>query len=102
MTNYSTVWSDGTATSGPNTNISYGIPPTFTNNTCFHGEISATDVNIDGVSMKKLMKNINDRLAILDPDPEKLKKFVALQDLYEQYKIMEALCSLDDGQKDDK
>lgn len=65
------------------------------------GTMRAKDVEIDGVSMKELLKTIQDRLAILTPDPEKLAKFEALKQCYEQYKILEKLCIIekDDSKK---
>lgn len=61
-----------------------------------HGTMKTDDVEVDGVSIKEMMltmKVLQDRLAILIPDPAKLEKFAALKDLYSQYKMMEALCS---------
>ena len=37
------------------------------------------------------LKTVEDRLAILVPDPEKLKKWEALQEAYDHYKSLEAL-----------
>jgi hypothetical protein len=42
------------------------------------------------------METMEKRLAILQPDPKKLKKFQALQKAYEHYKLLEALCEADD------
>jgi hypothetical protein len=51
------------------------------------------DVKIKGHSIVKLLEKMEDRLAILmDPDPEKLKKFQALKKAYDNYKLMEKLC----------
>lgn len=51
-----------------------------------------TDIKIDGKSLKEFMKKMEQRLAILVPDPEKLEKFEALKKAYEHYKTMESLC----------
>jgi hypothetical protein len=40
------------------------------------------------------METLEKRLAILQPDPEKLEHFDALQKAYEHYKTLEALCQL--------
>lgn len=53
--------------------------------------VKAPDVIIDGVSMKDSIAKIQERLAILVPDPELLEKYESLKELYSQYKMMEAL-----------
>lgn len=50
------------------------------------------DIRIDGKSLKTFMDKMEQRLAILVPDPEKLEKFEALKKAYEHYKTMESLC----------
>ena len=51
------------------------------------------NVKIKGHDIVKLLEKMEDRLAILmDPDPEKLKKFQALKKAYDNYKLMEKLC----------
>jgi len=52
------------------------------------------DVKIKGVSIAKALEDIQKRLAILVPDPEKLEHFEALKKAYEHYKVLEALCQL--------
>ena len=51
-----------------------------------------TDISIDGKSLKNFMTKMEERLAILVPDPAKLEKFEALKKAYEHYKLMEQLC----------
>jgi len=53
---------------------------------------AGTDIKIDGQSLKEFMKKMEQRLAILVPDPAKLEKFEALKKAYEHYKTMESLC----------
>jgi hypothetical protein len=53
---------------------------------------SGTDIKIDGKSLKQFMDKMEERLAILVPDPAKLEKFEALKKAYEHYKLMESLC----------
>jgi hypothetical protein len=53
---------------------------------------AGTDIKIDGQSLKEFMKKMEQRLAILVPDPTKLEKFEALKKAYEHYKTMESLC----------
>jgi len=50
------------------------------------------DLTVDGVSIKEQLAKINERLAILVPDPEMLEKYETLKNLYAQYKMAEALC----------
>jgi hypothetical protein len=50
------------------------------------------DIKVKGHSLVKLLKTIEDRLAIIqDPSPEKLEKFAALKKAYEHYKTLERL-----------
>jgi hypothetical protein len=58
------------------------------------------DIKWQGRSMKTLFESIEDRLAILQPDPEKLEHFEALRKAYEHYKTLEALCTV--PKKEDK
>lgn len=53
---------------------------------------AGTDLKIDGKSLKSFMNKMEERLAILVPDPAKLEKFQALKNAYEHYKTMESLC----------
>jgi len=58
------------------------------------------DIKIKGVSLSKTLDDINKRLAILVPDPEKLEHFEALKKAYEHYKTLEALCQLPKKEQD--
>jgi hypothetical protein len=53
---------------------------------------AGADIKIDGKSLKEFMTKMEQRLAILVPDPAKLEKFQALKRAYEHYKTMESLC----------
>ena len=50
------------------------------------------DIKIGNKSLKEFMTKMEQRLAILVPDPDKLEKFEALKKAYEHYKTMESLC----------
>jgi len=52
------------------------------------------DVKINGKSLVKFMETMESRLAILQPDLEKLEHFAALKKAYDNYKMLEALCEL--------
>jgi hypothetical protein len=54
------------------------------------------DITVKGKSLNKWMETMEKRLAILQPDPKKLKKFEALQKAYNHYKLLEALCHSED------
>lgn len=101
-----TVYSALTYSSGS----SYGAVPMGGGGTSYNidsaltvkGSIEAKDVKIDGVSIKDAFSTIQDRLAILVPDPAKLEKFAALKAAYDHYKTLEALIGDDTNMpKDD-
>lgn len=50
------------------------------------------NVTINGQNLAETLQRIQDRLAILVPNPKLLDKYEALQQAYEHYKILEALC----------
>lgn len=52
-----------------------------------------------GRDLGKMLETIEKRLAILEPNPKKLKKFEALQKAYDHYKLLEALCHSDEDEK---
>lgn len=49
------------------------------------------DIKWHGKSLVKLLEKIEDRLAILSPDPTKLEKYESLRKAYNHYKLMEKL-----------
>ena len=53
---------------------------------------AGTDITVGGKSLKEFMNKMEERLAILIPDPKKLEQFAALKKAYEHYKLMEQLC----------
>ena len=59
------------------------------------------DIKIGNQSLKEFMVKMEQRLAILVPDPAKLEKFEALKKAYEHYKTMEALC-FDEPKEDEE
>ena len=50
------------------------------------------NLRVKGVDIGEILSKIQDRLAILVPDPARLEKYTALRQAYEEYKILEALC----------
>lgn len=50
------------------------------------------DIKIGNRSLKTFMEKMEQRLAILQPDPELLEKYEALKQAYEHYRTLEALC----------
>jgi hypothetical protein len=50
------------------------------------------DLTIQGISIIETLQKIQERLAILVPDPKLVDKYAALKEAYEQYKTLEALC----------
>jgi hypothetical protein len=49
------------------------------------------DIFVQGKSMKAWMEGVEQRLCILEPKPELLKKYKALEQAYEHYKTLEAI-----------
>lgn len=69
-----------------------------------HVESDATfegDIMWQGRSLGKLLEKIESRLAILQPDMEKLEHFAALKKAYDNYKMLEALCEMPAKEQDD-
>jgi hypothetical protein len=54
------------------------------------------DLTVQGISIVKTLEKINERLAILVPDPKKLEKYKALKKAYDNYKTLEALIQEND------
>lgn len=57
-------------------------------------EGEGADIKINGKSLKSFMEKMEERMAILIPDPEKLEHFEALKRAYDHYRTLEALCEL--------
>ena len=78
----------------------YTLGPTWTNTTYANSagiKVSGNaeidgDLTVAGVSILSTLNKINQRLAILTPDPARLEKYEALKQAYEHYKTLEALC----------
>jgi hypothetical protein len=82
----STLYSTGTG------HYNWNNPPTVNITGTGIDMAAGTDISIDGKSLKTFMNKMEERLAILIPDPAKLEKFEALKKAYEHYKLMESLC----------
>jgi hypothetical protein len=54
------------------------------------------DLTVQGISIVETLEKINERLAILVPDPKKLEKYKALKRAYDNYKTLEALIQEED------
>ena len=50
------------------------------------------DIRFGNVSLRSFLERMEQRLAILVPDPAKLERYEALRQAYEHYKTLEALC----------
>jgi hypothetical protein len=57
------------------------------------------NLTVQGANVTEILSKIQDRLAILTPDPKLLTKYEALREAYEHYKTLEALCVDSDSQK---
>jgi len=85
-----TTWNTGTG--GYTINSS---PNTVSISTDGIAMAEGTDITVGGRSLSAFMKTMEERLAILVPDPAKMEKFAALKKAYEHYKLMEKLCQED-------
>jgi hypothetical protein len=79
---------------GTGVNTFYTTNYAYTNS---RTHITENDITIDGKSLKDFMEKVEERLMIITPDLEKLEKYEALRNAYEQYKIIEALISKKEG-----
>jgi hypothetical protein len=84
----STLYSTGTGSYAWNTTTSSSVNITGAGIDMADG----TDITVGGKSLKEFMNKLEERLAILVPDPKKLEQFEALKKAYEHYKLMESLC----------
>jgi len=50
------------------------------------------NLTVNGTDIGTMLAKIQERLAILVPDPARLDKYEALKQAYEHYKVLEALC----------
>jgi hypothetical protein len=79
---------------------SIGLNPIWTTGpTSNPGLVVDGDIKWNGRSLGKFLEKIEDRLAILEPDPERLERFAALREAYDAYKLIDTLC-VGDGNKD--
>lgn len=59
-------------------------------------------VKIQGMDIREALNKINQRLAILAPDPKLLDKYTALREAYDHYLTLEALCVEADADRTEK
>jgi hypothetical protein len=92
------LYSNGNVGNSYTTNHPYSGNPFIISNSGTTGLHVSSDAEFEGDikwkgrSLGKLLEGIEDRLAlIVEPDPEKLKKFAALKKAYDHYKLMEKL-----------
>lgn len=62
----------------------------------------AGSLKIQGVDIGETLAMINQRLAILVPDPKLLDKYTALQEAYDHYRTLEALCMESNASRTEK
>lgn len=109
--NYSnlTVGSGGASTSGQVLTVANGTGATWANsNTAkmtakgeLHLEGDNADIVVNGVRLSETLKAINERLSILQPNPELHSKYDNLRQAYEHYKTLEKLLT-EYNHEDDK
>jgi len=64
---------------------------TVINGPIHSGEMTVSDGAGGWIKVGEALRRIMDRLAILEPDLEKMERYPALKAAYDNYKIMEAL-----------
>lgn len=90
-TNFNNGYLYTTNTTQPWTTISTSSPSmNVKGDAAFEG-----DIKWKGRSLGKLLESIEDRLAILTPDPKKLEKYAALRKAYDHYILLEKLIGED-------
>lgn len=95
---------NGTSGAYLTSNGTWGTSPTFTVNSVTPGiQVKGDaefdgDITVQGKSLTKWMETMEKRLAILVPNPKKLKQYEALQKAYKHYKMLEALCEEQDDE----
>ncbi len=99
------TWTTGTGTSGQYYTVgtngnNWNNPSTVNISNTGIDMAAGTDIKVDGKSLKEFMTKMEERLAILVPDPAKLEKFQALKKAYEHYKLMEKLCQEEPKEED--
>jgi len=86
-----------TITGGGGAGVTYSAGSSWTNatSTTTKGQLklegSDADIFVQGKSMKAWMESVEKRLSILEPKPELLSKYKALEQAYEHYKTLEAI-----------
>lgn len=80
-------------------NYGFNITPSSSLKVQGDAEIEG-DIKWRGRSLGDMLANIERRLAILTPNPEKLAHFESLRKAYEHYKTLEALCDLPPKEED--
>jgi hypothetical protein len=88
-TSYQTNWTSNTGYTLSGINVS---PPTVNIDSNGIDIKDGGDIKVKGKSLSEFMTKVEQRMAILVPDPNKLEKFEALKKAYEHYKTMESLC----------
>lgn len=81
----SVLMAGGAGTNWTNTNAKVSMQGQLT----LEGE--NPDITIGGKSMVSWMQKVEQRLSILEPKPELLAKYAALQQAFDHYKTLEAL-----------
>jgi len=99
--NYSITGSGTAGTGYHNSNYTYitdntapwvTVNPNTSNTLDVKGDANFSgDIKFKGRSLEELFAKIEDRLAILQPDPAKLEKYEALRKAYDHYKLLEKL-----------
>jgi hypothetical protein len=77
--------------SGAGSGYTYSTASSTTATSKIKLEGADSDILVQGKSMKAWMETVERRLSILEPKPELLEKYEALQNAYDTYKTLESL-----------
>lgn len=89
---YGNNWIDIDTVNGINIDhVSISDSTQYSNTAVFPGDIKFHDKDDKTISLGETLNKINERLAIIEPDFEKMEQFPALRKAYEHYKTIEAM-----------
>lgn len=86
---YNNSWTSYSNGSAGVVSVSAGTQPSL--KVSGDADITGT-LKVRGIDVSEVLTKIQDRLAILVPDPMLLEKYDALKQAYDHYKTLEALC----------
>lgn len=81
-----------------NSTVTIGTTPTNALKVSGDADIQG-NLTVHGTNVTEILAKIQERLAILVPDPKLLARYEALREAYDHYRTLEALCVNTDSEK---